>query len=230
MCLDNPVDNPDPNLNLHQFMMGKGKTSVFTPLLAFAILLLKEKQSTIITMDHLVKPTREYTIFIENITDLKVQIYSDFEAKKRWLEHTDIKLKEEIKEQANKMEDILKKDRELHEKDDRKLPKEAKKHLTDRINEIRNTHFENEMNIIDEFDSHHNYLQSMFNNVKEKMSINERLFRYIFEFTFNKINKIPITKYALDHTDNNELIKNPDLFNENLTNYYKSYKISGVYI
>ena len=57
-------------LNCHQFMMGKGKTSVFTPLLSFLIILLKHKQTTIITLEHLIKPTRKYTIFIENITDL----------------------------------------------------------------------------------------------------------------------------------------------------------------
>ena len=120
-------------LKLHQFMMGKGKTSVFTPLLAFAILLLKDKQSTIITMDHLVGPTRTYTIFMENITDIKVKIYSDFEAKKRWLEHTDKKLKEEIIEEGNKLEDILLRIGE-------ELSEEVKKQLIDRIDEIKNTY------------------------------------------------------------------------------------------
>ena len=53
---------------------------------------LKNKDPTVITMEHLVKPTRKYTIFIENLTNMEVQIFSDFEAKKRWLENNSVEV------------------------------------------------------------------------------------------------------------------------------------------
>ena len=194
-------------LKLHQFMMGKGKTSVMTPLLSFAIKLLKGKQPTIITIDHLIKPTRKYTTFIESITNIRVNIFSDFQAKKRWLEHTDQQLIKDIKEEADDIKIALLEDTNV----------ERKKELEERLDEIENTNLNNEMNIIDEFDSHHNYLQSMFNSIKNKKSISKDLFRYIFDFTFNKIKGIPIKEYeSLD-----EFIKNKQILNDNLEYFYK---------
>jgi hypothetical protein len=141
-------DQPNSNLKVHQFMMGKGKTSVFTPLLAFGIKILKDKQPTIITLNHLKEQTQENLNFIQLITKIKINIFSDFEAKKRWIENTD---------QYNN----LKKEENINLKD--------------------------EWNIIDEFDSHHNYLQSMFNYVKDLKIIDRELFDYVYEFTNTKL-------------------------------------------
>jgi hypothetical protein len=147
-------DISNPELKLHQFMMAKGKTSVFTPLLSYSIKLLYNKQPTVITASHLVKDTNNIVSLNAYLYDMNVNVFSDFQAKKRW---------------------ILKK------------------------NNSGNINLENEYNIIDEFDSHHNYLQSMFNYVlKEKKSISESQFKFIFKY-INKKNsnnsKNPITKY-----------------------------------
>jgi hypothetical protein len=208
--LDDPSLPPETSLKLHQFMMGKGKTSVFTPLLSFVIILLKNKQPTIITLEHLINPTRKYTIFIENIMKIKVNIFSDFQAKKRWLEHTDKQLFININEEAKDIRESLNllKDPEII------------KLLKQRLDEIEHTNLNNEMNLIDEFDSHHNYLQSMFNCIKNNIAISEDLFIYIFNFTFNKINGIKIDKYEIKSTAN-ELIKNADLLDNNLNIFFK---------
>ena len=70
--------NPDgiatTQLKLHQFMMGKGKTSVFTPLLAFAVKLLKNKNPTIITSSHLVKDTKQIMLLTEYLLTTKKKI------------------------------------------------------------------------------------------------------------------------------------------------------------
>jgi hypothetical protein len=55
----NKLSTDNDELELHQFMMGKGKTSVFTPLLAYSIKLLKNKQPTIITSSHLETDTKK---------------------------------------------------------------------------------------------------------------------------------------------------------------------------
>ena len=174
-------DQPNSSLKLHQFMMGKGKTSVFTPLLAFGIKILKDKQPTIITLNHLKNQTWENLNFIELITNIKINIFSDFEAKKRWIENTD---------QFNN----LKKEDNINLKD--------------------------EWNIIDEFDSHHNYLQSMFNYVKGSQVIKRDLFDYVYEFTNKKI---------LDPSYNGDPTKklseiNIELLNINLNNTFNESK------
>ena len=207
--LDSPLAPPNTELKLHQFMMGKGKTSIITPLLSFAIRLLKEKQPTIITMDHLIQPTRKYTIFIENITGIKVNIFSDFQAKKRWLEHTDQQLIKDIKKEAKDIRFILKRGKVSNIEKIRELKK--------RLYEIIYTNLNNEMNLIDEIDSHHNYLQSMFNSINKKNSISEHLFEYIYYFTLNKIKGNPIEKY----TPLDEFIQNADLLKSNLEFFYE---------
>ena len=212
--LDDTLSSPNGTLKLHQFMMGKGKTSVFTPLLSFIIKLLKDKQPTIITMEHLIKPTRKYTIFIENIMNIKVNILSDFQAKKRWLEHTDKNLLIHIKEEAKDLKE------QIQHIDDIKLKNEMK----ERIDEILNTDLNNEMNLIDEFDSHHNYLQSMFNVIDNNIGISEDLFTYIFNFTFNNLKDIENTKYQRKQTPN-ELIENADLLDSNLHLFFNQSQI-----
>lgn len=156
------------NLKLHQFMMGKGKTSVFTPLLSFFIIFVLGKIPTIITIEHLVNSTRNYTIFLENLTNTRINIFTDYEAKERWIKYTDYDAKQ-IKE-----EEIL----------DLEKSSETNKN---KLDFLKNINLENEINLIDEFDTHHNYLQSMFNYVVEQQYISEKLFKYIFNFTNNKI-------------------------------------------
>ena len=197
-------EQPDANQSLtcHQFMMGKGKTSVFTPLLSFVIKLVKDKQPTIITMEHLIKPTRKYTIFIEDIMNIKVNILSDFHAKKRWLEHTDKNLL------------VQQKTADLISAVGTNLPIENE--MKEQIGEIKSD-LHNEMNLIDEFDSHHNYLQSMFNVVNKKMDISIDLFTYIFTFTYNKNKALPFVPYKIQA---NDIIQNVELLYENLEKFY----------
>ena len=182
----------NPMLKLHQFMMGKGKTAVFTPLLSFSVYLLCDKQPTIITTDNLVKQTKKYIIFIEYLLNLTTNILSDFDAKKRWIENTD----ETLKKKENKdLEDI----------ENVKLEKKVIVNIS------------NEMNIIDEFDSHHNYLQSMFNYVIEKENISNELFDYIFDFTDKKFNDI---NYKGDELIKIKEIPNIHILNKNLNKFY----------
>jgi len=194
--LDNPSSSPIETLKLHQFMMGKGKTSVFTPLLSFVIKYFKNKEPTVITMEHLIKPTRKYTIFIENLINMKVQIYSDFEAKKRWLENTDSTLLHIF-----------------HQKQLRDRQLDLFRSNEKKINLM------NEINLIDEFDSHHNYLQSMFNSINKNKSISENLFEYIYNFTFNKVHSIDQLAYVPNSTET-EMIKNVDLLYKSLNIFY----------
>jgi hypothetical protein len=193
--LDNPSSLPIETLKLHQFMMGKGKTSVFTPLLSFVIKYFKNKEPTIITMEHLIKPTRKYIIFIENLINMKVQIYSDFDAKKRWLENTDSTLLDIIQQKQLR-------DRQIHP-----------------FRPIKKINLTNEINLIDEFDSHHNYLQSMFNSINKNKSISEDLFTYIYNFTFNKVHSISPLEYVPNSTET-EMIKNVDLLYKSLNIFY----------
>jgi hypothetical protein len=175
-------------LKLHQFMMGKGKTSVFTPLLSFGIKFKHDKQPTIITAEHLVLDTKDKVKFTELITSIKINVFSDFEAKKRWIENTDLYLLKDI----NKVKIDLK----------------------------------NECNIIDEFDSHHNYLQSMFNFViKNKEIIDKTKFNYIFDYIYSYLyGGTPPTRLP----ENNLLEKNLIYF-INISNnmiYNKNYGFS----
>jgi len=170
---------PNPRLVLHQFMMAKGKTSVITPLVAFCIKLLKDKQPTIITLEHLIESTREYTIFMEKLMNININIFSDYQAKKRWINSTDLQLITE-----NESDDIG-----------------------------------NEMNIIDEFDSHYNYLQSNFNTIKKTINISEKLFNYIFDFTKKKIDGEEIPLYIIE--DDEKMIKNSAKLLANLNKFYE---------
>jgi hypothetical protein len=54
--------NNVPDNKLYQLMMGKGKTSVITPLLAYATVFLHKKTPTIITLSNLVEQTSKYII------------------------------------------------------------------------------------------------------------------------------------------------------------------------
>jgi hypothetical protein len=102
---------------------------------------LAKKQPTVITAVHLVDDTKQYVALIEFLLKIKVNVFSDYNTKKRWLNF----------------------------------------HNPDGITEFIN--LKNEYNIIDEFDSHHNYLQSMFNYVKEKnIIIYENMFNYILDY------------------------------------------------
>jgi len=88
----------NPTLKLHQFMMGKGKTSVFTPLLSLCVNFIKEKTATIITASHLVIEVEKILSLSKMLIDLKINIYSDFDAKLRWInniKNNNIRLNEE---------------------------------------------------------------------------------------------------------------------------------------
>jgi ribosomal protein L22 len=156
-------------------MMGKGKTSVFTPLLSLCIKYLKNKQPTVITASHLVKDTRNIVKLSEFLLQININVFSDYEAKERWI----------MNYYPNKDEDKL--------------------------------NLNNEFNIIDEFDSHHNYLQSMFNYVQEmSIPIKEDIFNYIFEFTLAKIRNTKINNIF----NKNKIINDYPLLNENLESFY----------
>ena len=85
----------EKTLKVHQFMMGKGKTSVITPLLAIA-LGCRGIKSNIITLDHLKDQTKLTLGVMELICGFKINVYSDSEAKLMWLKETDRTLKEEV--------------------------------------------------------------------------------------------------------------------------------------
>jgi len=204
----NNLITQNPNLELHQFMMGKGKTSVFTPLLAFATKYLTTKDPIVITIEHLVKPTIKLIKFTKQLLDIKINIFSDFEAKKRWIIHTDQNLK--------KQENIAHLVSEL-EKEKKKIinvinEKEKIKKIDDEILDLQTANLANEINIIDEFDTHHNYLQSMFNYVMNKELLNKEFFDYIFDFIIKKEDKTFI---------GNEEKK---ILNENLNYFYNQSK------
>ena len=142
----NDLIENNSDLKVHQFMMGQGKTSVFTPLLSLCIKYLRNQTPTVITASHLVKDTRNYIKLSEFLLNINVNIFSDYEAKLRWLKNY----------YPEKDSDIL--------------------------------DLKNECNIIDEFDSHHNYLQSMFNYVRNTNNLfDQNIFDYIFNYTYAKI-------------------------------------------
>jgi len=207
------------DLKLHQFMMGKGKTSVFTPLLSFAVHLLTDKKPNIITVQHLVKQTKKFMYFTEKITNLKTNIFSDFDAKKRWLEYTDVYLKENNQKLVNNIRDKITKEKQKKNKNTIKI-------LEDKLNDIQNININNEINIIDEFDYHHNYLQSMFNYVQKKDKILEDLYNYIFDYTYEKIRNDSYTGDTSIKILNpyNKLDINMELLNDNLNNVYEQSK------
>ena len=168
----------EKELKLHQFMMGKGKTSVFTPLLSICIIYYHKKIATVITASHLVSDTSQYLALTEYLTNIKVNIYSDYDAKLRWIKNYDLSNNEKID-------------------------------------------LKNEFNIIDEFDSHYNYLSSMFNLVKENDKVlDKEIFNFIFDFIY--FNEKNINN---EFINNNLTIKYPYLLN-NLNFFYINSKKS----
>jgi len=77
--------DPKDNSILYQLSMGKGKTSVLTPLLAFTSTIIKDKPAVIMTTTHLKKPTENYIKFISKLYDLNIEILNDYEMKEKWL-------------------------------------------------------------------------------------------------------------------------------------------------
>jgi hypothetical protein len=215
----NDILSMNPNLKLHQFMMGKGKTSVFTPMLALLISIVQKKIPTIITMEHLVDQTKKTYEFISQILKLKINTFSDFDAKLRWIIFSDQELYSDIiknLESSNSNEKL------------------ENSNSNKKLEELRVMDLKNEMNIIDEFDSHHNYLQSMFNYVRDEYNINEDLFNYIFTFVSKKIKN---NDYQGDDNDNdiiNPNVKsaffklNKNILNKNL-NYFYSQSTKMIY-
>ena len=112
--------------------------------------------------------------FTECITNLEINVFSDFTAKKRWIENSDNTL---IKQKS------------------------------------RTIKIEDEYNIIDEFDSHHNYLQSMFNYVQTTEQIDEKVHNYIFYFVNNKI---------INSNTGNTQDEEHKILNKNLEYLYKN--------
>ena len=139
----NEADDNNKKLTLHQFMMGKGKTSVFTPLLSASINLFNNKTANIITMSNLVNQTKQGVNFIGYLTGSNINVYSDFKAKERFINNTDISLK----------------------------------YLNEDEDEVD---FTKEINLIDEFDNHYNYLQSVYNIIIDRQLINEEFIFILF--------------------------------------------------
>ena len=83
--IQNDISNKNKNLKLHQIMMGKGKSSVLTPLLAFSINLLTNKIPNIITLKHLKNDIIKYTSLTKLLFNLNISIVNDYEAKERWI-------------------------------------------------------------------------------------------------------------------------------------------------
>jgi len=70
---------------IHHFMMGKGKSSVITPLLAISI---SDKYINIIVPSHLIKQTKNTMYEFENLFDLKLNIKDDATIKYEYLTKT----------------------------------------------------------------------------------------------------------------------------------------------
>ena len=176
----NDFINTNPSLKIHQFMMGKGKTSVVTPLLSFAINFItdlknSQKIATIITKDNLIKQTNKYLNLTKqlfkynNVSIIKINVFSDYEAKKRWIEYTDINLRRH----NNNNESVF---------------------------------LDREINIIDEFDSHYNYLQSQFNYVDDNTQLDNNIINYIFSYIYRLYLKKNNT--SLEHINNDKILIN----------------------
>lgn len=73
---------------VYQFMMGKGKTSTITPLLCFNTKLNTKLNPLVITSDHLVNQTKQFMSIMEFLFNINIEVLSDGNAKKRWLENT----------------------------------------------------------------------------------------------------------------------------------------------
>ena len=80
------LDSAEPNLlnQVHQFMLGGGKTSVITPLLALNLKLIKNKDILIITLEHLVEQTKSnfsYLCYLLNIENNFVDSVEEYKKK-----------------------------------------------------------------------------------------------------------------------------------------------------
>ena len=89
----NDVKTNNSSLTIHQFMMGKGKTSFLTPLLSIAIYLLTGKSSIVITTEHLIFQTMIFMNYIHYLGDLPINVVTDYDYKHFWLNKTDINLR-----------------------------------------------------------------------------------------------------------------------------------------
>jgi hypothetical protein len=147
------------SLTIHQFMMGKGKTSFLTPLLSMTIHLMTGKKAIVITTDHLIPQTKKIMEYIHLLGDIPFEVATDYEYKHFWLEKTDTTLKKNFNVDNH----------QLH------------------IENILDTSL-----IIDEFNNHYDYTQSMFNLVKKQEYISQEMFYYIFDYIHSKILKKPI--------------------------------------
>jgi len=185
--ISNDMVSKKDDLTLHQFMMGKGKTSVLTPLLALSVNIIMDKIPNIITTEHLKNSTKEYLSMLYTILDLKCEVMTDYEYKNVWLNRTDIQL----------------------------------------TSAVLDYNISNYINIIDEFDLHHDYLQSMYNVVKKRKEISESLFNYIFDYIYSKINPlVPFIQRPLTEITNNKLfdtILNKEYENALKLRYNKDY-------
>jgi len=171
----NDIKLNNSSLTIHQFMMGKGKTSFLTPLLSMAIYLFTGKYSVVITTEHLILQTIKYMRYIHYLGKILFSVVTDYEYKHVWLEQTDIELLKY---------DILKNQRN---------------YLID-VNDIANTSL-----IIDEFNSHYDYNQSMFNLVKKQLQISEEMFNYIFDYMYSKIFEKPFVPTLIPELENNDI-------------------------
>ena len=78
------IEKQNPDLKLHQLMMGRGKTSVITPLISFAIKFKRNKQPTIITTSILIDQTKKYLEITSFLTKKEfniLEIYQNFNNK-----------------------------------------------------------------------------------------------------------------------------------------------------
>jgi len=169
------------SLTIHQFMMGKGKTSFLTPLLSMVIYLITDKRAIVITTDHLILQTIKSMRYIHYLGDIPFDVLTDYEYKHFWLEKTDITLEKNF-------------DVDNHQVN---------------IKNISHTSL-----IIDEFNSHYDYTQSMFNLVKKQEYISEEMFNYIFDYIRSKISKKPFIRYKIPEK------VNYDIFESILDNEY----------
>jgi hypothetical protein len=207
----NILDNIDnPNLNLHHFLMGKGKSSFLTPMLSMGLLLLKNKYVSIITAEHLINDMREYVSYYEYILSKTIKIITASEAKSNFLQNTNLMNNHDmgafikasnpdmdafIKFVHDKMifDPIIFKDdmseEEVAVAEKRTVEKSQYKIITD-INSIKvafiNETYKETVNIIDEFDLHYNYISSMYNIVSESNIITYELFKYICLYLYYK--------------------------------------------
>jgi len=179
------IKEDNSSLSIHQFMMGKGKTSLLTPLLSMAIYLFTGKSSVVITTEHLVSQTINYMQYIHYLGNIPYDIVTDYEYKHFWLEKTDINLLSDPKVKCN------------HKMN---------------IDDISKTSL-----IIDEFNSHYDYTQSMFNLVKNQEVISEEMFNYIFDYIHSKILQTPFVDTEIPEL---QKLQKYDLFKSILDNQY----------